>query len=104
MEAVMLSSVKGTLNKYVDFSGVASRSEYWTFYLFYTVTFFVASFLDGFFGLGFLTGIVFLGLVLPLLSCSARRMHDVGKSGWFQIIPLYNLFLFVQPSKPISLE
>jgi hypothetical protein len=27
-------------------------------------------------------------------------MHDVGKSGWFQIVPLYNLYLYVQPSAP----
>ena len=96
----MIESVKGSLNKYADFSGRATRSKYWFFYLFYTVTFFIASFLDGLLGLGFLTGVVFLGLVTPLLACSARRMHDVGKSGWFQIVPLYNLYLYVQPSAP----
>ena len=96
----MIESVKGSLNKYADFSGRATRNEYWTFYLFYVLTFFIASFLDGFFGLGILTVVVFLGLVTPLLACSARRMHDVGKSGWFQIVPLYNLYLYVQPSAP----
>jgi uncharacterized membrane protein YhaH (DUF805 family) len=37
-------------------------------------------------------------LITPLISCGARRMHDVGKSGWFQLIPFYNLYLLVQPS------
>jgi uncharacterized membrane protein YhaH (DUF805 family) len=100
MEAIMIESVKGSLSKYADFSGRATRSEYWIFFLFYAITIFIASFLDGFFGLGILTGVVYLGLVTPVLACSARRMHDVGKSGWFQIVPLYNLYLSVQPSMP----
>jgi uncharacterized membrane protein YhaH (DUF805 family) len=36
---------------------------------------------------------------LPVfIAVGIRRMHDVGKSGWFVLVPLYNFYLFVQPS------
>ena len=90
----MIDSVKGSLSKYADFSGSATRKEFWTFYLFYIVSNVAA----GFIGSSLVENLVTLGLITPLIACGARRMHDVGKSGWFQIVPLYNLFLLVQPS------
>jgi uncharacterized membrane protein YhaH (DUF805 family) len=93
----MIESVKGSLNKYAVFSGRATRKEYWTFYLFYLVVNFAA----GFVGSSLVENLVTLGLITPLVACGARRMHDVGKSGWFQLIPLYNLYLLVQPSQSI---
>ena len=90
----MIGSVKESLSNYAVFSGRATRKEFWTFYLFYIVTNIVA----GFAGSSLIENLVTLGLITPLIACGARRMHDVGKSGWFQIIPLYNLYLLVQPS------
>jgi len=90
----VIDSVKGSLSKYADFSGSATRKEFWTFYLFYIVSNVAA----GFIGSSLVENLVTLGLITPLIACGARRMHDVGKSGWFQIVPLYNLFLLVQPS------
>jgi uncharacterized membrane protein YhaH (DUF805 family) len=38
-------------------------------------------------------------LIIPsVIASGVRRMHDVGKSGWFILVPIYNLVLFVQPS------
>ena len=34
-----------------------------------------------------------LGTLLPLIAVAARRMHDVGKSGWYMLIPIYSLIL-----------
>lgn len=93
----MLESIKGTLNKYVDFSGVASRSEYWTFYLFYIVAIFFSAFIGEIIGFTNMSDLVFLAMFVPLLSCGARKMHDVGKSGWFQLILFYDVYLLVQP-------
>lgn len=90
----MIDSVKGSLSRYADFSGTATRKEFWIFYLFYLVVNVVA----GFAGSSLIENLVTLGLITPLISCGARRMHDVGKSGWFQLIPFYNLYLLVQPS------
>ena len=39
--------------------------------------------------------IYYLGTFVPVLALGVRRMHDVGKSGWFLIIPIYNLILAV---------
>jgi uncharacterized membrane protein YhaH (DUF805 family) len=94
----MIESVKGSLSKYAVFSGRATRREFWTFYLFYLVVNFAA----GFVGSPLVENLVTLGLITPLVACGARRMHDVGKSGWFQLIPFYNLYLLIQPSRPIN--
>ena len=40
-----------------------------------------------------------LGTFLPALAAGVCRMHDVGKSGWFLIIPIYNLILAVTPGQ-----
>ena len=81
------------LKKYADFNGRASRSEYWYFVLFYIIIYVVGSFIDGVIGLPILTMLVSLGLLIPSLAVAIRRMHDVGKSGWFILIPIYSLIL-----------
>jgi uncharacterized membrane protein YhaH (DUF805 family) len=34
-----------------------------------------------------------LAVLIPGRAVGVRRMHDVGKSGWFLLIPVYNLIL-----------
>ena len=91
--------------KYVDFSGRASRSEYWWFFLAYLVLAIVAGFIHE-----YVYFIVVLAFILPMLAAGARRLHDIGKSGWWLligIIPLVGLVLLyfaVQPSSPESNE
>ncbi len=34
-----------------------------------------------------------LAVFIPSIAVAVRRMHDVGKSGWFILIPIYNLIL-----------
>lgn len=46
-------------------------------------------------GTGFLETIYSLGVLIPAIAVGVRRMHDVGKSGWFLLIPIYNLVLAV---------
>ena len=96
----MIDSVKGTLGKYADFSGTATRKEYWTFYLFYLVAMVISGFIGGLLGIATLSNIVLVFLLIPLIACGARRNHDVGKSGWFMLVPFYNLALLLTPSKP----
>lgn len=84
--------------KYADFRGRASRSEYWWFqagfFLFLSIPIamvFVATIndSDGLFFSGFiLGGIIFLGLFIPGLSATARRLHDLGYSGWWYLLYL----------------
>lgn len=100
----MFSSFIGSLNKYVDFSGRATRKEFWSFAFFYYLSIFSAGFLDAMLGIDVIGNLVFIGLVIPYISCAARRMHDVGKSGWFMIIPFYNFILALTPSIPSESE
>jgi uncharacterized membrane protein YhaH (DUF805 family) len=47
-------------------------------------------------GTGYLGTIYSLGVLIPSIAVGVRRMHDVGKSGWFLLIPIYNLILAVR--------
>jgi len=94
----MFSSFIGSLGKFVDFSGRATRKEFWSFVLFYYLSIFLGGILDGLVGVDFVVNLVFIGLIVPYISCAVRRMHDVGKNGWFMIIPFYNFILAVSPT------
>ena len=78
--------------KYFDFTGRARGSEYWYFFLFCVVIFIVATILDiNLFGIpmedyGPVYSISFLGLLIPSISAATRRLHDTGKSGWWQLL------------------
>jgi uncharacterized membrane protein YhaH (DUF805 family) len=87
------------LTKYVDFNGRASRPEFWWFTLFGILVSVVLSLIDAaIFGdkaIGLLDGLFSLGIFLPSLAVGARRLHDIGKSGWWQLIVLTGIGLFV---------
>ena len=84
-------AISKCLNNYVTFSGRARRSEYWFFVLFNLIASFVASALDMAMGTMILQVLVGLGLLLPGISVTVRRLHDKDKSGWWYwliLIPL----------------
>lgn len=85
-------AIKSVFQNYVNFSGRARRSEYWYFALFSGIIGFVFGFIEGVLGesmlLAILSVVVSLGLLLPSLSVSVRRLHDIGKSGWWILIQL----------------
>ena len=93
-----IQSVKTCFKKYASFQGRATRSEFWWFQLFMTVMSFGAMAADGFV-LGYsleapftpLAFIVTLGLTIPSASVTARRLHDIGWSGWVQM-PMFLTF------------
>ena len=50
-----------------------------------------------------LSGLVTYGTIIPMVSVGCRRMHDINKSGWWQLVPIYNLILWAQdPSEGFS--
>ena len=89
------------LKQYTDFNGRARRKEYWMFVLFNTIFTVCLVFLDQTLGTtygelnedGYLETVYSLAVLLPYLAVTARRMHDVGKSGWYMLIPFYNFIL-----------
>ena len=94
----MSNAISSCFSKYATFSGRATRSEYWFFYLFYVLVAIATSVLDLLANTNFIYYLAVLVLFLPTLSAGVRRMHDVGKSGWFLLIPIYNLVLACTPS------
>ena len=84
------------LQNYAGFEGRARRSEYWYFMLFNILI----SWGLGILGvateikaLALVGNLYSLAVLLPGIAVAVRRMHDVGKSGWFILIPIYNLIL-----------
>ena len=78
------------LNKYAAFSGRASRSEYWYFFLFLVLLAIVTSIIDAaiFPGNELMPtySIFSLLTIIPSISAAARRLHDVDRSGWWQLL------------------
>ena len=85
------------LKKYAVFEGRARRKEYWIFFLFNFIVNFVLGFAEGLAkGPGVLANIYSLGVLIPATAVGVRRMHDTDHSGWFLLIPFYNLILAVR--------
>jgi uncharacterized membrane protein YhaH (DUF805 family) len=93
------------LSKYATFSGRSRRKEYWMFFLFVVLISIALSIVDVVIGtyseaanVGLLSGIFSLATVIPWLALTARRLHDIGKSGWMQllyIIPIVGFILWI---------
>jgi uncharacterized membrane protein YhaH (DUF805 family) len=81
-------AIRSGFDHYVKFDGRASRSAFWWWTLFVLIVAFVASMLDYaiFNSLGVFYGLTTLGLLLPGLSVSIRRLHDTDRSGWWLLI------------------
>jgi uncharacterized membrane protein YhaH (DUF805 family) len=97
----MLDSVITCFRKYVDFEGRASRSEYWWFYLAYLIASFITGIADAIiFGIEmsdptWFTWLLYIGVFLPMLAAGIRRIHDHGMSGWYCLVPFYNIYLWI---------
>lgn len=77
------------LKNYANFNGRARRKEFWFFYLALVVCNIFAIVLDAILETEVIFyGIVTLATIIPFLAVSARRLHDIGKSGWWYLISL----------------
>jgi ribosomal protein L7/L12 len=81
------------LKNYATFRGRARRSEYWYFVLFNLIISFGFGFVCGLMQVPQLANLYSLAVLIPSIAVGVRRMHDIGKSGWFYLIPIYNLIL-----------
>jgi uncharacterized membrane protein YhaH (DUF805 family) len=95
-----VTAVKSCLTQYASFSGRATRPEFWWFFLFQILALVVTSMLGD-----LAYSIAALLLLLPALAVGARRLHDAGRSGWWQLLTLTGigylvlLYWWVQPGK-----
>lgn len=82
------------LKRYADFNGRASRGEFWTFLIFVTVLTFAAHQIDAMRGervaiamnMGIFELSITLILLLPTVTVGVRRLHDMGRSGWWMML------------------
>ena len=81
------------LKKYAVFSGRSRRKEYWLFFLFNFLITIALLFIDGMVGtfdaqagIGLFGAIYALGILVPGIAVSVRRLHDTDRSGWWLLI------------------
>jgi uncharacterized membrane protein YhaH (DUF805 family) len=79
-------SIKVCFSKYAEFSGRATRSEYWWYFLFIVLVSLGLSYISHTLSLLFS-----LATLLPSLAAATRRLHDTNRSGWWQLICLVPL-------------
>ena len=100
-------AIASMYQNYATFTGRSRRSAYWFAYLYYSLVIFAISMFTA--QVDMATGAVtyspiyyiwILGNLLPVLAVGVRRMHDIGKSGWFILIPIYNIVLLATDSQP----
>jgi DNA-binding CsgD family transcriptional regulator len=81
--STFFGSIRVCLTKYADFNGRASRSEFWWFALFITLVSAALMYVHQ-----NISYIFQIAMLLPLLAAGARRLHDSGRSGWWQLFLL----------------
>lgn len=109
----LFEAVKSVFSKYATFQGRASRSEYWFFYLFnilLEIGLLIVGLILGAIvgdGTGALAGMgiayvlfCIYGLIalIPSISVFVRRMHDIGRSGWWYwlaLVPLVGVIVLL---------
>ena len=74
-------SIKTCFSKYADFTGRASRSEYWWWFLFVVLVSAATGTISD-----KLAAVFSLAVLLPGIAVSVRRLHDIDKSGWFLLL------------------
>ena len=86
------------LKKYAEFQGRAQRKEYWMFTLFNFLAMVLLGLVGALLGGGgegglgdVLQGLYGLGVLVPGIAVTVRRLHDIGKSGWWGLVALIPL-------------
>lgn len=74
------------LKKYAVFNGRAHRREYWMFTLFNVIVSIIFSIVDSLFETNIFNMLYTLAVFLPSLGVSIRRLHDIGRSGWWLLL------------------
>ena len=98
----MLEAINDGLRRYSDFKGRSTRIQYNSFLLFYILVDLFVNLINP--NLTTLNFIIVVVLFVPLLACQIRRSHDVGKSGWWILIPFYSVYLMFKPTVPPAAE
>ena len=98
----MLDGINDGLRRTLDFKGKSNKLQYNSMVLFYFVL--------NFFTMTFnptaknLNSFIWLMSLVPMIAAQIRRSHDIGRSGWWIIIPFYPIYLMFKDSKPDEVQ
>ena len=91
-----VESLQTCYKKFFDFSGRASKSEYWWFQLYNAIIYLLTFVFQG--DLTLLFSILIIANIIPIWAAAVRRVHDSDKSGWMvliSVIPIIGLYVIV---------
>ena len=91
-----IESLQTCYKKFFDFSGRASKSEYWWFQLYNTILYILTFVFQN--DLALLFSILIIANLIPVFAAGVRRVHDSNKSGWWILIsfvPIIGLYIIV---------
>ena len=91
----VIKSISTCFSKFATFKGRANRKEFWWFFLFTTVFTMMLDIWAGVGGINHsknketyetISNLIVLILAIPSIAVGTRRLHDIGKSGWWQLL------------------
>jgi uncharacterized membrane protein YhaH (DUF805 family) len=89
-------AIKSGFDNYVKFDGRSARPAYWWWFLFAVLAAIGANIVDrAILDTTLISALVGLGLFLPGLAVSVRRLHDIDHSGWWILIGLIPIIGFI---------
>jgi len=91
----MLEAIQDGFKRYSDTSGRSTRPQFWYFFLFYAIVNILSSAIFS----DVIDLLVSIVVFIPYITAAIRRMHDVGRSGWFILVPIANFVFLVSPTK-----
>jgi uncharacterized membrane protein YhaH (DUF805 family) len=94
----MIEAINDGLRRFGDFKGRSNRLQYNSFLLFYIAVDLFTVLLNPK-GTA-INNFISVCLLVPLIAVEIRRSHDVGKSGWWILVPFYSLYLMFKNSIP----
>lgn len=94
----MLDAINDGLRRFSDFKGRSNKLQFNSFLLFYIIVDLFTFLLNP--NGTTVNNVIMILLSVPLIAVEIRRSHDVGKSGWWILVPFYSLYLMFKNSVP----
>lgn len=94
----MLEAINDALRRFTDFKGRSNKLQYNSFLLFFILVDLFINIINP--DATTINSMIEAALLVPLIALQIRRSHDVGKSGWWILVPFYSLYLMFKNSVP----
>jgi uncharacterized membrane protein YhaH (DUF805 family) len=92
----MIEALNDSLRRVIDFKGRSNKLQYNSFLLFYILVDLLITLLNP--NAMLINNLIVGALTVPLIAVEIRRSHDVGKSGWWILLPFYSIYLMFKNS------